>query len=110
MICLEILDAPKFYNCQFWAPSFSILAKIMCVCKLSTDWSQSVSTCQVQIQPQLVSFRKQIYLTARKQIRLEISLLAAVLHVYFSQVEGPILGAILGETWINQYREIDVLC
>ena len=29
MIPLKNLDAPKFYNCQFWAPSFQILVKTL---------------------------------------------------------------------------------
>ena len=29
MVPLENWDAPKFYNCQFWAPSFLILANTL---------------------------------------------------------------------------------
>ena len=29
MVPLKKLDAPKFYNCQLWEPSFQILAKTL---------------------------------------------------------------------------------
>ena len=33
VVPLKNLDAQKFYNCQFWAPSFLILAKNLSVGK-----------------------------------------------------------------------------
>ena len=47
MISLEKQDALKFYNCQFWAPSYLILAKT-----LSSDMGiteRGISTCKYEV-------------------------------------------------------------
>ena len=56
MVPLKILDAPKFYNCQFLAPSSQILAKTLLLVTIPEGENQNTFLASSSGKKKLIDF------------------------------------------------------